>query len=228
MRYLALASDYDGTLARSGVVHPNTIASMEKLVNSGRKIILVTGRQLPDLSSVFSRLDLFERVVVENGAVLYNPATGQKQSLAARPPDEFIERLREKGITNFGIGDVIVDTWRVHAAQIQEIISEFDLDLHLIFNYEGVMVLPRGVDKMSGLGAALAEVGISCENVVAVGDAENDEAMFRGCGLAVAVANAIPQLKTVANLVTEGLDGEGTSDLIEKIIAGSLPMPPLA
>ena len=58
MRYLALASDYDGTLAKDGEVDELTIRALERLVQSGRKLILVTGRELPDLQSVFSRLDL--------------------------------------------------------------------------------------------------------------------------------------------------------------------------
>jgi HAD superfamily hydrolase (TIGR01484 family) len=57
MRYLALATDYDGTLAHDGVVDDATIRALERLVHSGRKLILVTGRELPGLESVFPRQD---------------------------------------------------------------------------------------------------------------------------------------------------------------------------
>jgi HAD superfamily hydrolase (TIGR01484 family) len=70
MRYFALASDYDGTLAHDGSVNEATVRALEQLVRSGRKLILVTGRELPDLKAVFPRLDLCERVVAENGALL--------------------------------------------------------------------------------------------------------------------------------------------------------------
>lgn len=53
MRYLALACDYDGTLAADGHVQEETVAALERLLASGRKLILVTGRQLEDLLSVF-------------------------------------------------------------------------------------------------------------------------------------------------------------------------------
>lgn len=49
MHYLALASDYDGTLAKDGVVSPQTIDALERLGASGRQLILVTGRLLEDL-----------------------------------------------------------------------------------------------------------------------------------------------------------------------------------
>ena len=49
MRYLALASDYDGTLARDGLMEEATVTALTRLRNSGRKLLMVTGRQLEDL-----------------------------------------------------------------------------------------------------------------------------------------------------------------------------------
>ena len=75
MHYLALACDYDGTLAKDGTVSQQTITALEQVVASGRKLLLITGRLLQDLQQVFSRLDLFAYVVAENGALLYQPAS---------------------------------------------------------------------------------------------------------------------------------------------------------
>ena len=66
------------------------------------------------------------------------------------------------------------------------------------------MVLPNGINKASGLGAALEDLGLSAHNVVATGDAENDLAFMRTCGCAVAVGNALPAVKEAADLVTLG------------------------
>jgi len=60
MRYLALAADYDGTLAHHGRVDDATIAALEEVHRSGRKTVLVTGRLLDDLVTVFPQLDLFD------------------------------------------------------------------------------------------------------------------------------------------------------------------------
>ena len=84
MRYLALASDYDGTLASDGAVDAKTIEAIERLIHSGRRLILVTGRELPDLQAAFPRLDLCERVVAENGALLFNPHPSFSVMAAAR------------------------------------------------------------------------------------------------------------------------------------------------
>ena len=74
MHLLVLAADYDGTLASDGKVDASTIDALERVRSSGRKLILVTGRHLPDLCKIFPNLELFDRVIVENGGVLYRPA----------------------------------------------------------------------------------------------------------------------------------------------------------
>src|SRR5580704_7929627 len=105
MRYLALASDYDGTLAQDGVVSDATIRAIERFLHSGRRLILVTGRELQDLRAVFPRIDLCERVVAENGAVIYDPATRDVKILASPPPQSFVEDLRRRGVEGVSLGD---------------------------------------------------------------------------------------------------------------------------
>jgi HAD superfamily hydrolase (TIGR01484 family) len=71
--YQALATDYDGTLATDGAVLEPTLEALEALRRSGRKLVMVTGRELADLRRVFAHLELFDLVVAENGALLYRP-----------------------------------------------------------------------------------------------------------------------------------------------------------
>lgn len=225
MEYVALASDFDGTLAHDGKVDPATIAALERFRQSGRKLIMVTGRELPDLESIFSRLDLFDRVVAENGAVLYAPATREKRVLADPPPPVFLETLRQRGVRPLSAGDIIIATSRSQAAQVIRIIAELGLDLGSILNKGSVMILPSGIDKMTGLTAALADLGISVHNVVGVGDAENDYAFLKFCECSAAVANGIPSLKKTVNLITTKDDGAGVVELIDWILSGDLAMP---
>lgn len=218
MRYLAVASDYDGTLAHDGVVDEETVRALERLIHSGRKLILVTGRELADLQSVFTRLDLCERVVAENGAVLYNPATREKKILADRPPQRFIEDLRKRGVHQLSAGDVIVATWVPFERQALDAIRDAGLELQVIFNKDAVMILPSGTNKMTGLCSALDEVKLSPHNVVGIGDAENDHAFLNSCECSVAVANAIDALKERADYVTAAARGAGVTELVDKLI----------
>src|SRR5690242_2307431 len=134
MRYLGLACDYDGTVAHHGRVDDQTIAALERVRASGRKLLLVTGRLLDDLMSVFPRVDLFDRVVAENGALLYRPAAKEQKVLGEPPPDAFVDRLRQAGVTPLGRGHVIVATWEPHETTVLAVIRELGLELQVIFN----------------------------------------------------------------------------------------------
>ena len=101
-------------------------------------------------------------------------------------------------------------------------IRELGLELQVIFNKGAVMVLPAGVNKASGLAAALEDLGLSPHNVVAIGDAENDHALLAMAECSAAVANALPMLKARADLVTAGDHGAGVVELIERLIEDDL------
>ncbi len=221
MRYLALATDYDGTLAHDGSVDDSAIHALEQLRQSGRRLFLVTGRDLPDLKRVFSRLDLFDYVVAENGALLFDPATQTETVLAEPPSARFLEELRRRNIP-FDVGRSIVATSHPFAEQVLHAIEDTGVEMQVIFNKGAVMVLPTGVNKATGLQTALEKMGLSSHNVVAVGDAENDHALLSSCEFGVAVANAVPMLKERADWVTTGARGQGVEELIAKIIADDL------
>ena len=221
MRYIALACDYDGTLATDGQVSSGTLAALQRLLASGRKLILVTGRQLDDLFSVFPRWDIFEWIVAENGVLLYHPATDEKKLLASPPPAKFMARLRERGVP-ISVGEVILSTYHPHESLVLDTIRELGLELQLIFNKGAVMILPSGTSKATGLTAALKQMGLSPHNVVAIGDAENDHALLALCECSVAVANALPMLQEKADFVTTGANGQGVTELINEIIANDL------
>src|SRR5437868_8434311 len=222
MRYLTLCADYDGTLAHDGRVDEPTLAALERLLASGRQLVMVTGRELPDLMATFPRLDLFERVVAENGALLYRPATHQEKPLAERPPEKFIDLLRRRGVGPLSVGRVIVATWRPHEHAVLQAISELGLELQVIFNKGAVMVLPAGVNKASGLACALEEMGLSAHNAVGVGDAENDHAFLSLCECSAAVANALPPVKETADLTTRADHGAGVVELIDELVENDL------
>jgi hydroxymethylpyrimidine pyrophosphatase-like HAD family hydrolase len=82
------------------------------------------------------------------------------------------------------------------------------------------MVLPRGIDKASGLVAVCESMQIRLEDVVGIGDAENDLPLLMAAGLAVATSNALPEVKQIANLVTEGEDGDGVAEFVEQLVSG--------
>lgn len=222
MRYHALACDYDGTIAHHGKVDRPTLAALERVLASGRKLILVTGRELNELQSIFPELNLFAWVVAENGALLYRPDMKVVKLLSPPPPPEFAERLRQRGVSPIALGQVIVATWHPHENTVLDTIRDMGLDLQVIFNKDAVMILPSGVTKASGLKAALKEMKLTPHEVVCVGDAENDHAMMAYCECSCAVANALPAVKERADIVTSGDHGQGVAELIESLVSNDL------
>jgi HAD superfamily hydrolase (TIGR01484 family) len=222
MRYLALCTDYDGTIAHHGRVDPPTIAALEELRASGRKLVLVTGREIPDLEKVFDRLDLFELVVAENGALIYRPATREERVLGDPPPPRFVEELSRRGVERLSVGRCIVATWEPHENTVLETIRDLGLELQVIFNKGAVMILPGGMNKATGLKAALEEMNLSVHNTVGVGDAENDHAFMSICECSAAVANALPAVKETADVVLTRDHGAGVAELIRELLEDDL------
>ncbi len=221
MKYRALATDYDGTIAHDGVVDDRTLAALHRVRAAGHLLILVTGRELEDLFATFPQIDVFECVVAENGALLYEPRSEQRVALAPPPPAALLDVLARAGVP-ISVGHSIVATVEPHEHHVLAAIRDLALEWHVIFNKGAVMALPADVTKATGLAAALKALGVSLEETIGVGDAENDQAMLRNCALAVAVQNALPSVKAVADLVTTGKRGEGVTELIDLWLSDQL------
>jgi HAD superfamily hydrolase (TIGR01484 family) len=219
MYLIALATDYDGTLARHSRVDAETIAALERFKASGRYLLMVTGRELPDLKRVFDRLDLFDIIVAENGALLYFPKSQEERSVAAAPPPDLVEELRTRGVKPLSVGRGIIATWEPNETTVLDCIRHLGLEWQIIFNKGAVMVLPPGVNKATGLNAALNALALSPLNVLAIGDAENDHAFLTASGCSVAVANALGAVKKTADVVTAADHGAGVREAIGILLA---------
>jgi hydroxymethylpyrimidine pyrophosphatase-like HAD family hydrolase len=218
VRHRLLVTDFDGTLATAGDVRPEVLGDLDRIRESGRKLVLLTGRELPDLIRICPFLNIFERVIAENGAVLYDPVTHRETSLTDPPSAVLLDALTRAGVTPLSRGLRIISTVQPQETKALEVIRDLGLEMTLAFNKGSVMILPSGINKASGLARVLQDLGISAENAVGVGDGENDHIFLKTCGFSVAVANAVPALKAEADWVTQAPNGDGVRELIEKIL----------
>jgi HAD superfamily hydrolase (TIGR01484 family) len=244
MTYLALATDYDGTIANEGAVDAPTLTALQRWRETGRRLVLVTGRMLDDWLQIFSQYappELFDWVVSENGAVLYHPASQTVKLLSDPPPAEFEQELRRQvgdgskifqaadgefaqliqsgQLDAVAAGRVILATWQPYDQEAAALIRALGLDLQIILNKRAVMILPTGIDKAFGLQAVLQELHLTAAQTVAVGDAENDLHLLECCGFSAAVANALPAVKAAADWVAQGKRGAGVVELINFLLA---------
>ena len=217
MYFQAVAIDYDGTLAHRGEVSRKTMEALRNFKEGGRRLVLVTGRMLDDLREAFPDFPLFDRIVAENGAVVFDSSNAKERLIAGAPPAILVERLRERGVEPLSVGKSIVATREPHEKVALDTIRELGLEFQIVFNKGAVMILPAGVNKGAGLAAALNELEISPHNVIGVGDAENDSSFLQLCGCGAAVANALAILKDGADIRLNGENGEGIIELFEKV-----------
>ena len=79
----------------------------------------------------------------------------------------------------------------------------------------------KGADKWSGVAALAAHLGIAHEEIVTFGDDFNDIEMLRHSGRGIAVANAIDEVKAVADALCAGNDMDGVARWLEDALLGS-------
>ncbi len=87
-------------------------------------------------------------------------------------------------------------------------------------------IAAAGVSKATALARVCERRGIAAEHVVAFGDMPNDLPMLEWAGHGVAVANAHPAVLAAADEVTAANDDAGVARVIERLVAGSMPMEP--
>jgi hydroxymethylpyrimidine pyrophosphatase-like HAD family hydrolase len=203
LKFSVLALDYDGTIAKDGVLDPAVREAIGELRAKGIVVLIVTGRILDELRRVAGDLHFVDGIVAENGAVIDFPASGYSAVVANPAPQNFLEELRRRGIS-FAAGQVIVDTDAGEAPRVLEILRRLELPLVMVFNRGRLMVLPQTISKATGIREALKILRLSPHNVVAIGDAENDHELLQACEVGVAVGWGSEALKASADYVLPG------------------------
>ncbi len=202
MKFGVLALDYDGTIARDGVLDPDVKAAIVEARARGIVVVIVTGRILSELKQGAGDLGFVDAIVAENGAVLVLP-NGQISLKGHLPPQGFLDELRRRGV-ECKTGQCVVEADAASAPQILEVIRERELPLVLLFNRSRLMILPQAISKGTGLREALNVFRLSVHNAIGIGDAENDHDLLAACEVAVAVSWGSPALQKEADEIVQG------------------------
>jgi hydroxymethylpyrimidine pyrophosphatase-like HAD family hydrolase len=86
----------------------------------------------------------------------------------------------------------------------------------LVTNKGSVALVPAGCDKGTGLLAAVVELGLQGTPIIAIGDAQNDLAMFAVATIAVGVANADEAVYAAGVEITHGAAGAGVAEALQR------------
>ena len=83
-------------------------------------------------------------------------------------------------------------------------------------------ISPPGIDKGSGLAQLAQALGFSADEVMAIGDSENDLGMLRYAGLPVVMGNGSADAKALAKYITDDNDHEGVAKAVNMVLEGTL------
>lgn len=224
-RYKVLASDYDGTLAHEGRVPVFAEQALARFRQAGGLVLLVTGRRHEELEEVWPGAhESIDLLVAENGGLLVDyPADQRRTLLGARLPDDLHEVLHEEGVHVFETGELIVSADRDEFEDgVRRAAARLDghWQCQVVPNRDRVMLMPKGIDKATGLRAALKVLGVDASAAVAIGDAENDLPFLQAAGLGVAVSDSVEALLAVADRVAGAPGPWGVEETVDLMLKG--------
>ena len=208
----ALAVDIDGTLAdESRRVSLDAVAALRRVQDSGVPVMLASGNVLPIAYALSNYLGLTGPIIAENGGIVsYKQKTWVLGDSTG--PLKAYEYLRTKMD-----GDrLFTDKWRetevglkreVNLEKVKEILKDWDVDVET--TGWAIHIMKKGMNKFVGVTKGCELLGISADDVAAVGDSDNDEMMITSCGWGVAVGNAFQGTKRAASFVATGSNGAG-------------------
>lgn len=219
----AIAVDIDGTLTGADRrMNLEAIKILRKSESEGIKVIIASGNVLPIARALSTWLGASGPVIAENGGIVFYKNETRYLTTQEEPGRAF-KMLKAK----FSVKGIPTNKWReteialdptTDVEKIREVLSQEGYDLHVGTTGFAVHINNPGVNKYEALKLACELIEITPQDVMAFGDYENDLEMIKGCGLGVAVANALPPVKQVAKYVTKNPDGLGIVEAVEKFI----------
>jgi hydroxymethylpyrimidine pyrophosphatase-like HAD family hydrolase len=220
MHYVAIAAGFDGTLAQEGACDPRCVHALRLLSASGRRLILVSGRELRDLLERMPALNVFDYIVAENGAVLYRPASRESAILGQAPSELLVQELEREGVQPLSVGNAVIRTKRENRDKVSHVVQRLELDVQIVEDRVALMVAPADVSQVYGIQAALDEMRISPRNLLAIGDHTADSGLFNYAQCSIAVANAAVDAKRVADRVTGAHTCDGFLEIASELLSG--------
>jgi hydroxymethylpyrimidine pyrophosphatase-like HAD family hydrolase len=221
MNYKLLALDLDGTTLGPNLnIDPAVSKAIAAAQAQGVRVTIATGRMFGSTVPYARQLNIHDPVICYQGALIRDPNTGEIFQHVVTPGDlaaEAIEMLRERDIFTIAYIDE-----RLCASERRR-----ELDEYLQWHPEGIEVVidpelaALGISKGSALAALAARLGIAREQVIAIGDHENDLPMIEWAGLGLAMGNAIPAAHAIADAVLPSVEQAGVAWAIEHYILSS-------
>lgn len=237
-----IALDIDGTLITSDhTISTRTEEAIKSAINKGVNVMLSTGRSSDMCHQYIEQLALDTYLITASGAEIWSPT----KEIMNRCHHEatLIQSLFEKG-EDIGLNMWLISADQVFEnghfptdfhkhiwlkigfysddeqklRQMKTYLSDY-ANIEITNSHPmNIEVNPKNVSKAHALMTVCEELGMTMDQVMAVGDSLNDYTMIKQAGIGVAMGNAQSEIKEIADYVTKSNDEDGVALAIEKFI----------
>lgn len=218
----AVAVDVDGTITdgkrRLCCSSLESIRSAEK---NGIPVIIVTGNILPVTKTLSIFIGTSGGLVAENGGVIESSKGRVVLGDINKCKDAYDFLLTKHPVEKVDFSDQRISEVAFYRTipvkQVKETLKDFDVKIYDT-NF-ALHITDPAVNKGTSLVQVAGDMGILPEEILAIGDSENDLEFLNIAGVKVAVANAEPELKSIADYVTEKPYGDGVKEALERFLS---------
>lgn len=242
--YKLIALDMDGTvLNEESQISPENRKWIHRAIEHGVPVMFATGRGLQSVQPYVQELGLVSPMVAVNGSEVWEaPGILKTRHLMDKEwIREMVELAVKHGSWYWGYaveGLFNKDRWLDDLGSVEWLKFGFYLEdtevlrkIHALLEETGryeltnshpfnIEVNPFGVSKESGMREVCEMLGITMDEVIAMGDSRNDLKMIRAAGLGVAMGNAQEDVKKAADYITALNTEDGVARVIEKFVFG--------
>lgn len=245
-KYKALVSDIDGTLtplAPDALPSDNVTKTIKDAVQDGLIFVLATGRPFYLVEHLVNYLGIQGFCIVDNGAAICELQSKEivwNASLPEEHANEILEQVQHINLFRLSSDQGVIDkpekapNGSIRKISVHDIKpDEAERLLELVRNsfpevvgvkaasYEGEHLLDlyfshKDATKQHAVHEDARLENISPEEIIGVGDGHNDIALLEASGLKVAMGNAVPELKEIADYIAPSVDEDGLADVINK------------
>ena len=227
----AIAVDIDGTITDDKrKICISAIEALRKAEDAGIPTIIVTGNVVNYAYAAEVLIGCSGGLVAENGGVVFKEGennnaveTMVERDFVTSAENHLKEKLGEKFDKHASHDNMYRLTETVFyktipREELEDALKDFEyLDqLEIYDSGFALHITDKRVNKGTSLRYLCERNGINMENVMAIGDSQNDEDFLREVGYKIAVGNADDKLKEISTYTCENLFGDGVAEAIEK------------
>jgi HAD superfamily hydrolase (TIGR01484 family) len=247
MKYKALFLDVDGTTVVHGIDNlpsPSVTAAVQACERMGVRVSLATSRPPRSVVRIIEHLSLSGYCVLSSGSQIYDPEKKKVIIEQRFPKSAMVHVIQvardlqvkvsiydgEKEFFYDGVHppEKIVGMWfpEITPETLQTITKRLTgvsgISLHRMDAwdpaFECLDIVNEKASKLHGILEVAKLLGVQTDEIIGVGDGYNDFPLLMACGLKIAMGNAVPELKAIADFIAPPVEEDGVATVIEKFV----------